>query len=106
MRWTEEKIAILRERYPNENNKSLAQFFGCSKSALGFRASRLGLTKSADYMEARYNISSKAGSRVSLDGERRQIATGTVIIRGNVLTHISNMGMSRGQAPSGTHDDA
>ncbi len=106
MRWTEDKLAILRERYPNENNKLLAQFFGCSKSALGFRASRLGLTKSAEYMEARYNASSKAGSRVSLDGERRQIATGTVIIRGNVLTHISNMGVSRGAPATETNDDA
>ncbi len=91
VRWTEEKVAELRQRYPHEDNKTLAAHFGCSKSALGFRASRLGLTKSAKYMEARYNLSGKNSTRLNLRGERRQIATGTVIVRGNVLTHLSFM---------------
>jgi biotin operon repressor len=90
MKWTNEKIELLKNRYPNEDNGALARELGCSRKALAFRASSLGVKKTEAANEERY---ARMGYRIPQNlqqGEKRKIATGTVIIKGHILTHISN----------------
>ncbi len=95
MKWTPEKLQSLRTRYPNEDNGLLARELGCSRKALAFRASSLGIKKTEAFNEARFaRLGTKAPAHLA-DGERRTIATGTVIIRGNVLTHLSHFSALR-----------
>lgn len=90
MKWTEEKNEELRRRYPHEHNSLLAEEFGCSRKALAFRAHQLRITKTEKYNEARYASMTKKAPEALTEGVRRAIATGTVIVRGNILTHISH----------------
>ncbi len=92
MKWTPEKVETLRRRYPHEDNGQLARELGCSRKALAFRAHQMGITKTEAYNEARYAALAKKAPEALTQGERRTIATGTVIIRGNILTHISHAG--------------
>ena len=105
MKWTQQKIDELRRRYPHEDNGTLAREFGCSRKALAFRASFLGIRKTAEANEARYAALSRRAAPESMEGERRQIATGTLIVRGNVLTHLSNFSAARDQAPRRPRED-
>jgi hypothetical protein len=95
MKWTPEKIEELRRRYPHEDNGPLARDLGCSRKALAFRASHLGIRKTQAANEARHaRLARKPPAH--LDGcERREIRTGTLIIRGNVITHLSNCSVAR-----------
>jgi len=96
MKWTPEKIDQLKSRYPHEDNGALARDLGCSRKALAFRASSLGIKKTASFNEARY---ARLGPQIPphlMRGARRQIATGTIIVRGNTLTHLSNASALRG----------
>ncbi len=90
MKWTQEKISELRRRYPHEHNSVLAEEFGCSRKALAFRAHQMRITKTEAYNEARYAALAKKAPEALTQGERRTIATGTLIKRGNVLIHISH----------------
>lgn len=94
MKWTNEKIEQLRNRYPNEDNGALAHELGCSRKALAFRASTLGIKKTEAANEARY---ARMGTQLPQHlqrGEKRQIATGTIIIKGHILTHLSNASLN------------
>ncbi len=95
MKWTPEKVDSLRRRYPDEESARLARDLGCSAKAVALLASRLGIRKSAGFIEARYRKAGVARPGARLDGARRVIATGTVIVRGNVLTHLSNASVHR-----------
>jgi len=106
MKWTTEKIEELRRRYPHEDNARLAQDFGCSRKALVFRASHLGLRKTDAANEARYAAMSRRHTPESLPGECREIATGTLIVRGNVITHLSRFAASREQGRAEAGADA
>ncbi len=90
MKWTNEKIDLLRSRYPNEDNGKLAGELGCSRKALAFRASSMGIKKTEAANEARYAGMGKPIPKHMQGGEKRSIATGTVITRGNTLIHLSN----------------
>ncbi len=81
MKWTPEKIEELRRRYPHEDNGKLARELGCSRNALAFRASFLGIRKTKAANEARYTLLGRME-----DGKRR-IATGVVTTRNGVTTH-------------------
>ena len=96
MKWTPEKLTQLRRRYPVEDNSTLAREFGCSRKALAFRASTLGIKKTDSYNEARYARLGPKAPEALLRGTRRQIATGTIIVKGNTLTHLSNFSVLRG----------
>lgn len=106
MKWTPEKIEELRRRYPHEDNGTLAREFGCSRKALVFRASHLGLRKTEAANEARYAAMSRRPAPPGEDGERRQIATGTLIVRGNVLIHLSNFSAARGDPERSAEEGA
>ncbi len=90
MKWTNDKIELLKSRYPNEDNGALASELGCSRKALAFRASTLGIKKTEAANEARYAGMGKLNLKHMQGGEKRSIATGTVITRGNTLIHLSN----------------
>ncbi len=112
MRWTEDKLAILRERYPNEDNQVIAQSFGITRAAVAQRAAILGLAKTAEFS---FQYRSRAGmahkrqkaaapsmvkrkpreETIDLPNGRK-IATGTVYINGNVLTHIPHVRRGEG----------
>ena len=94
MKWTPEKTAELRRRYPDEDNARLALEFGCSRKALAYRASCMGLRKSAAATEARY---ASMGRRrvIHPGGDRREIASGTLIVHGRITTHLSNVSAMR-----------
>ncbi len=95
MKWTPEKLDALRRHYPHEDNGALAKELGCSRKALAFRASSMGIAKTAACNEARYaGLGRKAPAHLA-QGTRRTIATGTVIIRGDTLTHLSNVSVLR-----------
>jgi hypothetical protein len=98
MKWTPEKLEELRRRYPHEDNGRLARELGCSRKALAFRASYLGIRKTDAANEARYAALSRRAAPEAMGGQQRQIATGTVIVRGNVLTHLSNFSAARDPA--------
>lgn len=106
MKWTPEKIEELRRRYPHEDNGRLARELGCSRKALVFRASYLGIRKTEAANEARYAAMSRRIAPENMEGMRREIATGTVIVRGNVLVHLSNCSASREQRRAVAEDDA
>ncbi len=95
MKWTQEKIEALRRRYPHEDNAQLARELGCSRKALAFRASCLRLRKTEAANEARYTRLARKTPAHLAGCERREIRTGTLIIRGNVLTHLSNCSVLR-----------
>ncbi|HEY5993928.1 MAG TPA: hypothetical protein VIU46_04920 [Gallionellaceae bacterium] len=90
MKWTNEKIDLLRSRYPNEDNAALAKELGCSRKALAFRASSLGIKKTEAANEARYERMSARLPQHLQHGEVRHIATGTVVVKGHILTHLSH----------------
>jgi Zn-dependent peptidase ImmA (M78 family) len=96
MKWTTEKVSELRTRYPHEDNATLARELGCSRKALAFRASSLGIKKTEGYNETRYARLGKKPPEHLIRGERRRIETGTVIVRGNTLTHLSNYSIPDG----------
>ncbi len=90
MKWTNDKIELLKNRYPNEDNARLATELGCSRKALAFRASSMGIKKTEAAHEARYARMSMRLPAHLPQGERRKIATGTLIQHGHILTHYSN----------------
>lgn len=90
MKWTNDKIELLKNRYPSADNAKLAQELGCSRKALAFRASTLGIKKTEAANEARYARMSYRLPKNMPQGERRHIATGTLIQQGHVLTHYSH----------------
>jgi hypothetical protein len=106
MKWTPEKNEELRRRYPHEDNGRLARELGCSRKALAFRASFLGIRKTDAANEARYAALARRIAPESMEGERREIATGTVIVRGNVLTHLSNFSAAREQGRAEAEEHA
>jgi hypothetical protein len=97
MKWTPEKIAELKKRYPHEDNATLAPDLGCTVKALAFRASSLGIKKTNRANEARYdNMGRKKNEPESLARcPRRQIATGTLFYTGNGVTHLSSASAGR-----------
>ena len=52
--YTDEIIQIIKDEYPNSDNKALAEKLGISESALKTKASRLGVKKSEEYMDKIY----------------------------------------------------
>ncbi len=90
MKWTNDKIEQLKNRYPNEDNGKLARELGCSRKALAFRASAMGIKKTEAANEARYARMAAQIPAHLQHGEKRSIATGTVIARGNALIHLSH----------------
>lgn len=50
-RWTDEDVAILRERYPNEFNVKLAEQLDKSAKAIMSKANALKLKKSAEFLQ-------------------------------------------------------
>jgi hypothetical protein len=51
--WTDERCAILRERYPHENTAAIARFFGATLAATNGQARKMGLKKAAEYLARR-----------------------------------------------------
>ncbi len=92
MRWTAKKLKELRERYPHEDNAKLAQEFGCSRKALAYRAHMEGVKKTDRARALTQGGKYRKEPPETEGGIRREIATGTVIVSGHVLTHLSNFG--------------
>ncbi len=90
MKWTQARLDELRARYPHEDNGPLARDLGCSRKALAFRASSMGIKKTEACNEARYARLGRRPPEEVWNGERRAIATGILIKKGNVLTHLSH----------------
>lgn len=53
MKWTAQKREWLRELYPDKPNTFLAEFFGCSYTAIKNQAVKLGLKKSQAYLDSK-----------------------------------------------------
>ena len=98
MKWTPEKLETLKRRYPVEDNGQLAQELGCSRKALAYRAHCEGLRKTDAANEARYAAPSRRLVGRGIRGTRREIATGTLITRGNVITHLSKFTVRGGES--------
>jgi len=87
----------LKRRYPTESNEKLSEEFGIDWWPFRTGITKLGWLKDKAYRSA---VSRKAAQTMQKNrqddnrkiqgGIRRKIATGTVIIKGNVLTHISS----------------
>jgi len=104
--WTKEKLAIVRERYPDADNEALAKEIGCTTCALQVQACKLGVRKSTAARgnairkgigERKATIPARMRLRPNVtmpDGARHEIATGVVIVGCGILTHLSygNMG--------------
>lgn len=60
--WTDERCAILRERYPHENTAVLAKFLGKTLHATYGQARKMGLRKSAEYTTRSNTAASAAAS--------------------------------------------
>ena len=97
MKWTEEKLELLRRRYPHEDNGALARELGVSRKALAYQASCRGIRKTFSCNEARYAAMGKKLPAHLLQGDLRQIESGTLITRGNVTTHSSRYSLVQGE---------
>jgi hypothetical protein len=75
LRWTEERCAILRERYPHESTAALAKLFGVTTPAVYMQAGALGLKKTAAYL-AQYKEQATAHLRTL--GEATRLKKGQV----------------------------
>lgn len=53
MKWSAEDERALRHLYPHHSNQYLSQYFGCSYSAIKNRATKLGLSKSPEYLASK-----------------------------------------------------
>lgn len=51
--WTAERIALLRELYPDHSGAEIAAIIGCTKCAVWNEAQKLGLRKSSDFWNSR-----------------------------------------------------
>ena len=60
LKYTDEIIKIIKNEYPNSDNKSLASKLGISESALRSKASRLDIKKSDKYMDKIYKKMNEA----------------------------------------------
>ena len=60
--WTDERCAVLRERYPHENTAVLAKFLGKTLHATYGQAKKMGLRKSAEYTTRSNTAASAAAS--------------------------------------------
>jgi len=47
--WNEERDAILRELYPTTPAVDIAEMFGCSDTAVSYRAKKLGLQRDPSF---------------------------------------------------------
>lgn len=54
--WTPERVAVLRARYADEGNDTIAAALGCSSSALYTKASDLGLRKSEAFRKSYLSV--------------------------------------------------
>lgn len=62
LQWTDERCAILRERYPHEKTSALAKFLGTTMWAVYGQAKKMGLRKSAEYTTRSNTAASAAAS--------------------------------------------
>lgn len=84
--WTDERCAILRERYPHENTAVLAKFFGATLHATYGQAKKMGLKKSAEYLARRGapEDATKRNERATAHGSE----TVTPIMGGVIRQHV------------------
>lgn len=91
MKLTDEMKAEILRRFPDEPNEMIAADIGCSPVWVKQIAYRAGASKSeafvAESNKRRGNRPRRRAGEAASGG--RQIATGRVIVSGNVLTHLS-----------------
>lgn len=85
--WTDERCAILRERYPHENTAVLARYFGATLQATYGQAKKMGLKKSAEYMARRGapEDTSKGNDRITAHGSETLTHVPGGVIRQHVM---------------------
>jgi len=70
--WTDDRVAVLRELYPNTRTTAIAQRLGASVASVHTKASKLGLKKTREYMSAEH------GAHARLVGVATRIKPGAV----------------------------
>lgn len=89
--WTDERCAVLRERYPHEKTSALAKFFDTTMWAVYGQAKKMGLRKSAEYTTRSDTAASAAASAARAETKRATghgFETMTTVRGGVVRQHV------------------